>query len=95
MFGTPEGGKLRKLQDVLLMALSMQNSARWEGATKFVEVVVKEPFPKMPKAAMAIANSLLVKTAFGQMPIGEEYWRQSVIPERRLTRSRSALVRQR
>jgi glutamate N-acetyltransferase/amino-acid N-acetyltransferase len=53
------------LRDILL-SLSRQIVSDGEGATKFVEIVVKGALSDADskKAAMAIANSLLVKTAF-------------------------------
>ena len=64
--GTPEAENFEKLLRDVLLALSMQIVRDGEGATKFVEVVVKGAVSPgdARKAAMAIANSLLVKTAF-------------------------------
>jgi glutamate N-acetyltransferase/amino-acid N-acetyltransferase len=64
--GTPEAESFEKLLGDVLLALSMQIVRDGEGATKFVEVVVKGAVSPgdAKKAAMAIANSLLVKTAF-------------------------------
>jgi glutamate N-acetyltransferase/amino-acid N-acetyltransferase len=64
--GTPAAECFEKLLWEVLLALSMQLVRDGEGATKFVEVVVKGAVSPgdAKKAAMAIANSLLVKTAF-------------------------------
>jgi glutamate N-acetyltransferase/amino-acid N-acetyltransferase len=64
--GTPDAENFEKLLFEVLLALSMQLVRDGEGATKFVEVVVKGAVSPCDakKAAMAIANSLLVKTAF-------------------------------
>jgi glutamate N-acetyltransferase/amino-acid N-acetyltransferase len=64
--GTQEAESFEKLLGDVLLALSMQIVRDGEGATKFVEVVVKGAVSPgdAKKAAMAIANSLLVKTAF-------------------------------
>jgi glutamate N-acetyltransferase/amino-acid N-acetyltransferase len=64
--GTEEGEEFAGLLADLLSALSRHIVRDGEGATKFVEVVVKGAVSDADakKAAMAIANSLLVKTAF-------------------------------
>ncbi len=64
--GTREGAEFAGLLGEILSALSRQIVRDGEGATKFVEVVVKGAVSDADakKAAMAIANSLLVKTAF-------------------------------
>jgi glutamate N-acetyltransferase/amino-acid N-acetyltransferase len=64
--GTEEGEEFAGFLADLLSALSRHIVRDGEGATKFVEVVVKGAVSDADakKAAMAIANSLLVKTAF-------------------------------
>jgi glutamate N-acetyltransferase/amino-acid N-acetyltransferase len=64
--GTPDGEKFEILLREVLLSLSRQIVRDGEGATKFVEIVVRGAVSDgdAKKAAMAIANSLLVKTAF-------------------------------
>ena len=64
--GTPEAAAFEDLLRDILLSLSRQIVSDGEGATKFVEIVVKGALSDADakKAAMAIANSLLVKTAF-------------------------------
>ncbi len=63
---TPEADDFERLLREVLLALSKQIVRDGEGATKFVEIVVTgaTSHGDARKAAMAIANSLLVKTAF-------------------------------
>jgi len=66
MAGTPEGDAFRaRLLDVLL-SLAKLIVKDGEGATKFVEVKVQGAVSKAEAktAALSVANSLLVKTAF-------------------------------
>jgi glutamate N-acetyltransferase/amino-acid N-acetyltransferase len=64
--GTPDAIIFAEMVRDILLALSKQIVRDGEGATKFVEVVVKGAVSNVDarKAATAIANSLLVKTAF-------------------------------
>jgi glutamate N-acetyltransferase / amino-acid N-acetyltransferase len=64
--GTPEAAAFEKMVRDILLSLSRQIVHDGEGATKFVEIVVKGALSDADskQAAMAIANSLLVKTAF-------------------------------
>jgi glutamate N-acetyltransferase/amino-acid N-acetyltransferase len=64
--GTPEAGRFEQLLREVLLSLARQIVRDGEGATKFVEVEVQGAVSDSDarKAAMAIANSLLVKTAF-------------------------------
>ncbi len=64
--GTTEGERFATLLRDVLLSLSRQIVRDGEGATKFVEIVVTGAFSDgdAKKAAMAVANSLLVKTAF-------------------------------
>ncbi len=64
--GTPEAELFKSLLHEVLLSLSRQIVRDGEGATKFVEVVVRGAVSDADarKAAMAVANSLLVKTAF-------------------------------
>jgi glutamate N-acetyltransferase/amino-acid N-acetyltransferase len=64
--GTTEGERFATLLREVLLSLSRQIVRDGEGATKFVEIVVTGAFSDgdAKKAAMAVANSLLVKTAF-------------------------------
>ena len=64
--GTPEAVAFEKMLREILLSLSRQIVLDGEGATKFVGIVVKGAISDADskKAAMAIANSLLVKTAF-------------------------------
>lgn len=66
MQGTPDAEKFEILLKDVLLSLSRQIVRDGEGATKFVEIVVKGAISDgdAKKAAMSIANSLLVKTAF-------------------------------
>lgn len=64
--GTPEGEEFaRQLRD-LLLALARKIVKDGEGATKFVSITVKgaASTDDAKQAAMAVANSMLVKTAF-------------------------------
>jgi glutamate N-acetyltransferase/amino-acid N-acetyltransferase len=62
----PEAGEFVALLDELLLALAKQIVKDGEGATKFVTVTVKGAVSaaEAKQAAMAVANSSLVKTAF-------------------------------
>jgi glutamate N-acetyltransferase/amino-acid N-acetyltransferase len=64
--GTPEAAHFEKLLREVLLSLARQIVRDGEGATKFVEIRVTGALSDADakKAAMAIANSLLVKTAF-------------------------------
>jgi glutamate N-acetyltransferase/amino-acid N-acetyltransferase len=64
--GTPEACRFEQLLRKVLLSLAQQIVRDGEGATKFVEVRVTGAVSEgdARKAAMAIANSLLVKTAF-------------------------------
>jgi glutamate N-acetyltransferase/amino-acid N-acetyltransferase len=64
--GTPDAIIFEEMIRDILLSLSKQIVKDGEGATKFVEIVVKGAVSDADarKAAMAIANSLLVKTAF-------------------------------
>jgi len=64
--GTPEAAAFENTVRDILLSLSRQIVRDGEGATKFVEIVVKGAMSDADskKAAMAIANSQLVKTAF-------------------------------
>jgi glutamate N-acetyltransferase/amino-acid N-acetyltransferase len=64
--GTPEGGSFAVLLNEVLLSLAKQIVKDGEGATKFVEIRVTSAKDDADAklAAMAIANSSLVKTAF-------------------------------
>jgi glutamate N-acetyltransferase/amino-acid N-acetyltransferase len=64
--GTPEAVRFEKQLRETLLALARQIVRDGEGATKFVEIRVDGALSTSDakKAAMAVANSLLVKTAF-------------------------------
>lgn len=64
--GTPEGAEFRRLLDEVLLSLARQIVKDGEGATKFVAITIKgaASTADAKKAAMAVANSSLVKTAF-------------------------------
>jgi glutamate N-acetyltransferase/amino-acid N-acetyltransferase len=64
--GTPDAIIFEEIIRDILLSLSKQIVKDGEGATKFVEIVVKGAVSDADarKAAMAISNSLLVKTAF-------------------------------
>ncbi len=64
--GTPEASRFEKHLQETLLSLARQIVWDGEGATKFVEIRVlgADSNADAKKAAMAIANSLLVKTAF-------------------------------
>ena len=64
--GTPEGNAFLALLHDVLLSLAKLIVRDGEGATKFVQIRVKgaENNADAKKAALAIANSLLVKTAF-------------------------------
>lgn len=64
--GTPEAERFEELLRHVLLSLARQIVRDGEGATKFVEirVVGAQTDADARSAAMAIANSLLVKTAF-------------------------------
>lgn len=64
--GTPEAAQFEKHLKELLLSLARQIVRDGEGATKFVEIRVTGAYSTSDakKAAMAVANSLLVKTAF-------------------------------
>jgi glutamate N-acetyltransferase/amino-acid N-acetyltransferase len=64
--GSPEGNDFARILNDVLLSLAKQIVKDGEGATKFVEIRVsgaKDDFDAK-RAAMAIANSSLVKTAF-------------------------------
>jgi glutamate N-acetyltransferase / amino-acid N-acetyltransferase len=64
--GTPEAAAFLALLHDVLLSLSKQIVQDGEGATKFVEIRVlgAESNADAKKAALSVANSLLVKTAF-------------------------------
>lgn len=64
--GTPEGEAFERLLHELLLSLAKLIVKDGEGATKFVTVTVKGALSDIEakQAAMAVANSSLVKTAF-------------------------------
>lgn len=64
--GTPEGAAFAALLHDLLLCLAKLIVKDGEGATKFVEIRVKGAASQADakKAALAVANSMLVKTAF-------------------------------
>jgi glutamate N-acetyltransferase/amino-acid N-acetyltransferase len=64
--GSPEAAEFEKLLHDVLLSLAKQIVKDGEGATKFAEVVVTGATSNADakRAAMAIANSSLVKTAF-------------------------------
>ena len=64
--GTPEAARFEALLQETLLSLARQIVRDGEGATKFVEIRVTGAHSNSDakKAAMAVANSLLVKTAF-------------------------------
>ena len=64
--GTPEGDEFVALLHDILLSLAKQIVHDGEGATKFVELRVKGAVSRAEakKAALSVANSLLVKTAF-------------------------------
>jgi glutamate N-acetyltransferase/amino-acid N-acetyltransferase len=64
--GTPEADLFRALLAEVLLSLAKKIVMDGEGATKFVEIRVKGAASNADakKAALAVANSLLVKTAF-------------------------------
>jgi len=64
--GSPEGAEFVRLLDDVLLSLAKQIVRDGEGATKFVTVTVKGAVSDADakRAAMAVANSCLVKTAF-------------------------------
>ncbi|MBU5636157.1 bifunctional glutamate N-acetyltransferase/amino-acid acetyltransferase ArgJ [Geomonas sp. Red69] len=64
--GTPEGADFAALLHDLLLSLAKLIVKDGEGATKFVEIRVKGGATQADakKAALAVANSMLVKTAF-------------------------------
>lgn len=64
--GTPEAEMFEALLQDVLLSLAKQIVRDGEGATKFVEVRVNgaKEYSDAKKAALAIANSSLVKTAF-------------------------------
>jgi glutamate N-acetyltransferase/amino-acid N-acetyltransferase len=64
--GTPDADTFAGLLEDLLLALAKQIVKDGEGATKFVTITVKgaRSAGEAKQAAMAAANSLLVKTAF-------------------------------
>jgi len=64
--GTPEGEAFRALLHDILLCLAKKIVQDAEGATKFVEIRVKgaQSQADAKQAALAVANSLLVKTAF-------------------------------
>jgi len=66
MPGTPEGEQFESCVRSVLLSLARQIVKDGEGATKFVEIRVVGAFSTADakKAAMAVANSMLVKTAF-------------------------------
>ena len=64
--GTPEAEDFKILLKEVLLALARQIVKDGEGATKFVEITIKGACSTVDakRAAMAVANSSLVKTAF-------------------------------
>jgi glutamate N-acetyltransferase / amino-acid N-acetyltransferase len=64
--GTAEAGQFEELLGKVLLSLAQQIVRDGEGATKFVELCLRgaRSNAEAKQAAMAIANSLLVKTAF-------------------------------
>ena len=64
--GTPEAARFEKRLKEILLSLAKQIVKDGEGATKFVEIRVTGAYSisDAKQAAMAVANSLLVKTAF-------------------------------
>lgn len=66
MPGTPEGEQFERCVRNILLSLARQIVRDGEGATKFVEIRVAgaSSTADAKKAAMAVANSMLVKTAF-------------------------------
>jgi len=64
--GTPEAASFSALLHDILLSLAKQIVKDGEGATKFVEIRVRgaQHNADAKKAALAVANSLLVKTAF-------------------------------
>ncbi|HJV66624.1 MAG TPA: bifunctional glutamate N-acetyltransferase/amino-acid acetyltransferase ArgJ [Geomonas sp.] len=64
--GTPDGAAFLALLHDVLLSLAKKIVQDGEGATKFVEIRVKgaESRADAKKAALSVANSLLVKTAF-------------------------------
>ena len=64
--GTPEAELFGRLLQETLLSLARQIVRDGEGATKFVEIRVRRAVSHSDakRAAMAVANSLLVKTAF-------------------------------
>ena len=66
MPGTPEGEQFESCVRSVLLSLARQIVRDGEGATKFVEIriVGASSTADAKKAAMAVANSMLVKTAF-------------------------------
>lgn len=64
--GSPEGAAFVALLHDVLLSLAKKIVKDGEGATKFVEIRVKgaESNADAKKAALSVANSLLVKTAF-------------------------------
>ncbi|WP_129127685.1 bifunctional glutamate N-acetyltransferase/amino-acid acetyltransferase ArgJ [Geomonas oryzae] len=64
--GTPEGAAFAALLHDVLLSLAKLIVKDGEGATKFVEIRVKGAANRADakKAALAVANSMLVKTAF-------------------------------
>ena len=64
--GTPDADTFVRLLQEMLLSLAKQIVKDGEGATKFVEIIVKGAGSgaEAKQAAMTIANSLLVKTAF-------------------------------
>jgi glutamate N-acetyltransferase / amino-acid N-acetyltransferase len=62
----PEAGEFARLLEEVCLSLAKQIVKDGEGATKFVAVIVKGAVSDADakKAAMAVANSCLVKTAF-------------------------------
>ncbi len=64
--GTPEGGAFQNLLHDVLLSLAKQIVKDGEGATKFVQIRVNGAVSDTDakRAALAIANSSLVKTAF-------------------------------
>jgi glutamate N-acetyltransferase / amino-acid N-acetyltransferase len=64
--GTPEAGQFAALLREVLLALAKDIVRDGEGATKFVEITIKGAVTtaEARQAAMTVANSSLVKTAF-------------------------------
>jgi len=86
--GSLEGNAFAALLNDVLLSLAKQIVKDGEGATKFVTIRVDgaKDDADAKRAAMSIANSSLVKTAFSvRMPTGDGSLPQSGIPAPKLT----------